>query len=278
MAAMADRSAGLHLPPGKRTFVTSRLQRRLRRLGLRDFAAYLRLLDRQDAAGLAERAEFVSALTTNVTEVYREPHHFALLAEHLARWVEERSAEAGRYRIWSAGCASGEEPLSIAATCRAVLGPRWRRTVRILATDVDEAILARARARASEADLVRRLSSLPDGIVAIARHAPVAADDPVGDLQAGIAYAQHNLMQALAAPEQFDAIFCRNVTIYFSPAAQAEVHVRLRSRLAPGALLAIGHSERLLGEVPTMAPAGLTAFRRVPSTWRASSVGVGTCG
>ena len=268
LSGLAERVAGLHLPAGKRAFVASRLQKRLRCHDMADFGAYLRLLAGDGKSSAAERLAFVSALTTNVTDVYREPHHFALLAEHLALWRAERPHDGDRYRVWSAGCASGEEPLSIAATCRAILGPGWTDHVRILATDVDEVILSRARSRHAEPGVERRLQALPPGVAAIARHGPLAAIDPIADLQSGIAYVHHNLMDPLPAPGAFDAIFCRNVTIYFSADAQRAVHARLRARLAPGALLAIGHSERLLGSGPGLTPVGATAFRCVAAAWR----------
>lgn len=263
LAEIAIREAGLYLPESKRAFVLSRLQRRLRHHGMRDFGRYVTLLRSATESGSAEREAFVSALTTNVTEVFREAHHFGILAEHLDRWRGDRLVGCSRFRIWSAGCASGEEPLSIAATCRAVLGPAWRTSVRILATDVDRAMIDRARDRGPTSDpaMAARLARLPDSVMAYARSGSEVAHGGTDDLQKGIKFVRHNILDPLPCPEAFDVIFCRNVTIYFSPDARNSVHARLRSRLAPGGLLAIGHSERLHGPGSDLAAIGRTAFR-----------------
>lgn len=259
-AQIAEAEAGLYMPAAKQAFVASRLQRRLRMTGLQDFGLYLHLVREQTPEGRAERLQFIAALTTNVTSVFREPHHFAILAAHLG--AHETDASNSKYRIWSAGCATGEEPLSIAATCRAVLGSDWHRKVKILATDVDETVIARARNPIDVAVLGEALSDLPDGIPTTGRRRAGTAEKLFAELQIGIEYRQHNLLDPLIGYDNFDAIFCRNVTIYFSRPAQEAVHAMLRSRLAPGGLLAIGHSERLLGALPPMSPAGRTAFVR----------------
>ncbi|WP_179379996.1 CheR family methyltransferase [Jannaschia marina] len=258
LAAMAETEAGLHMPPAKRTFVTSRLQRRLRRTGLADFDAYLGLLNANDAAGRAERRHFVSALTTNVTGIYREPHHFDLLADRLRAHLSV--GRHPRFRVWSAGCSTGEEPLSIAAVCRTHLGPMWAHRCEILATDVDAEVIEAAGNRTPDAALMAALSRGP---------VPGDADPAVGtperlfaSLQSGIRYTVHNLLHPLEETLGFDAIFCRNVTIYFSPPAQTRVHANLRAQLRPGGLLALGHSERLRDGAGDLRPVGRTAFQR----------------
>ncbi|CTQ34061.1 CheR family methyltransferase [Jannaschia rubra] len=262
LAVIADREAGLNLPESKRTFVASRLQRRLRATGAGTFDAYLRLVEGDGADGLREREFLVSALTTNVTGVYREPHHFDLLAAHLVETLDHGIRRERKYRIWSAGCSTGEEPLSLAATCRATLGTGWSTQVSILATDVDRFVLEKARDRSEDLELGRLLLTGPNTPF---RTRAAAVENPahlIRKLQTAITYMHHNLTQELDVGGQFDAIFCRNVLIYFSRDAQAKVHDLLRQRIAPGGLFAIGHSERLLGQHPPLAPAGRTAFRR----------------
>lgn len=276
LAALAERIAGLFLPESRRNFVASRLQRRLRHHGLLDFGPYLTLVRGPDPVGEAERRALISALTTNVTEVFREPHHFVLLAAHLASWSRQARNADGRFAIWSAGCASGEEPLSIAATCRAVLGTRWSTRVQILASDVDEAILDRARHRTDLSSLAARLSAMPVGIP---RPGWIAAraDGLLADLGGGIRYLCHNVLDPFPEPGQFQAIFCRNVTIYFGPAAQRAAHARLRARLACGGMLALGHSERLLGAAPDITSFGRTAYRRTGTAWTAAREEARSC-
>ena len=261
IARLADAEAGLHMPEARRSFASSRLQRRLRLLGLTDFDDYLALLRAPPPAGRDERRRMISALTTNVTEMYREPHHFATLAADLADRRRTSPGQPRRHAIWSAGCASGEEPLSIAATCRAVLGTRWAASVRILATDVDATVVERARARSDASDLPTPVSALPAGVPE-PRWDPSQEDALVADLQAGIDYMRHNVLDPLPTSCRFDAIFCRNVTIYFGPAAQRTAHERLRERLRPGGMLALGHSEHYLGKRSDLLPLGRTTYRR----------------
>lgn len=267
LAAIADREAGLHMPEAKQYFVASRLQRRLRANGLRNFAAYLSLLSDAGPDGRREVQALVSALTTNVTDVFREGHHFTLFAEHLAAAFGlqgNRSAASWprtRYLVWSAGCSTGEEPLSMAAICHATLGVQWSRHVRILATDVDVAVLEVARDRATDSLLASRLRVLPVGVVDRGQTYPEDAVAWMRSLQVGITVLQHNLLHDLDLPGRFDTIFCRNVTIYFNREAQGQVHTILRRRLAPGGLLALGHSERLFVSDAGLVPIGRTAFR-----------------
>lgn len=253
------------MPATKRSFVASRLQRRLRETGIEDFSAYLSLIKSEKTEGVSERQAFIAALTTNVTGVYREPHHFALLADHLLKHAPKLGT--GKYRIWSAGCSTGEEPLSIAAVCQAILGPTWIRVVEILATDVDQGVLSKARNQGTDDKLVADLMSLPESVREKARALSSRRRTlSVPELQEAIVYRQHNLLHPLDKTDPFHAIFCRNVTIYFGRSSQEAAQKSLRENLRPDGLLAIGHSEQLLGNDPSMIPAGRTAFRRTVST------------
>ncbi|MEM9796613.1 MAG: protein-glutamate O-methyltransferase CheR [Pseudomonadota bacterium] len=262
IAEIARGEAGLHLPATKAVFVASRLQRRLRATGVRDFDTYLTLASAHGPAGAKERMHMVSALTTNVTALYREAHHFHLLSDWLAR-VAQRG-RPGKLFLWSAGCASGEEPLCMAATCRRVLGLHWRKRARILATDIDPETLATARERTQEDQaFTRRLAAAPE---AEAEASLIADDQLIRNLQAGITYRQHNLLAEQPTEAPFDVIFCRNVTIYFDRDSQREAHGNLVRALNPGGLLALGHSERLIAEGTGLTLAGSTAYHLVQQT------------
>ncbi|SFI30588.1 CheR family methyltransferase [Jannaschia pohangensis] len=262
LAALADREAGLFLPETKIAFVASRLQRRLRATRLDDFGSYLKLLHSTSQDGQAERRAFVTALTTNVTQLFREPHHYELLATHHERHQTRTSSGGRKYQVWSAGCSSGEEALSIAARCYNSLGRDWNRQVSILASDVDQSVLQTARDRPAKVAVGAQL---------LAYCGLAGADDASKDRRAaefhdfltqGIEFCQHNLLHELPRDDRFDAIFCRNVTIYFSRAAQDHVHRLLCNRLLDGGLLALGHSERLTGHDETMIQVGRTAYIR----------------
>lgn len=258
IATLARREAGLHLPPSKAAFIAARVQRRLRESGSRDVDEYISLAGRADSAGAAERVRLVSALTTNVTSTFREPHHFDLLGRWLSAEGRQMAVPGCPIWIWSAGCSTGEEPLSIAATCRRVIGARWTRSIRILGTDVDEEVLARARHRNRDDKLLASLANDMRGSV------PDCTDlgNLANDLQAGIQFAVHNLLTPPPGERKYHVIFCRNVTIYFAPEIQAQVHASLIGRLATGGLLFLGHSERPLLPTVGLTRIGVTSYRK----------------
>lgn len=273
---IAEQEAGLYLPIGKLSFVSSRLQRRLRKVGIASFDEYIRMILDEGREGKAERRNFVSALTTNVTSFFREPHHFSFLADHLEEFLS-KNAGGRAYRVWSAGCSTGEEALSIATTCYAILGPNWAEQVRIFATDVDYDIIDRVKDHISSLDISSEILQNIKYIDAFSRFEIPSRSDLADVLLREITFQHHNLMDPLEEKGDFDAIFCRNVTIYFSQPRQKRVHEYLRSRLAPGAMLAIGHSERLLGDKPILLPIGQTAWRRPQETHTANSHGENKC-
>ncbi|MCH8168932.1 MAG: protein-glutamate O-methyltransferase CheR [Proteobacteria bacterium] len=248
---------GIELPPHKRQLVISRLRKRLRALGIDGFGNYLAYL--ASPAGEAESSEMVNAVTTNQTGFFRERHHFEDLAQILAR----RPGDAGghpRRRIWSAACSTGEEPYSIAITAlgAGLAGPGAG--LRILATDLDTAALARARAAtypAGRADACPPqfrqgyFETLPGGQLRVAASA-----------RRLITFNQLNLHGSWPVQGPFDAIFCRNVLIYFSPEAKLSIVERFVDLLHPGGTLYLGHSEAMLGNHPQLVNQGRTIFRK----------------
>ncbi|MFD2647620.1 CheR family methyltransferase [Devosia albogilva] len=232
--------AGISLSEAKRTLVVSRLSKIVRALGLPSFDAYLDYLER---GGTAEDGQnFVNALTTNLTRFYREDHHFEHLRSYVGTLMTERPRGA-RLRIWSAGCSTGQEPYTIAMDLLSVYPELKRWDFRILATDIDTAVIAKAaRGIYPESELNglsverQRLFERPgDGSI----HVPAAARELVS-------FKPLNLISApwpMKGP--FDAIFCRNVAIYFDKPTQGEVFGRLGRMLAPEGFLYIGHSENL---------------------------------
>lgn len=227
--------AGIVLAEHKREMVYSRLAKRLRYHGLKYFSDYLDKLGRQPDG--REWEAFTNALTTNLTAFFREMHHFPLLAEHV-------STVRGPVRIWSAAASTGEEPFSIAMTLHEALGSRVA-DARVLATDIDTEALARARAgvypleqvRKLDEERVRRFFQRGRG-----KHEGLARVRP--DVASIVEFQHLNLL----APQwpmkgQFDAIFCRNVMIYFDKQTQARLLERFAPLLKPDGLLFAGHSE-----------------------------------
>lgn len=262
IAAMAKTAYGLHLDPAKKSLVYSRLARRVRSRGLSSFADYCRLL--QGDAG-EERERMLSALTTNVTQFFREAHHFDFLARTVLPPLVAAARAGGRVRLWSAGCSSGQEPYSLAATVLAACPEAGRLDLRILATDIDPEVLARAREGAYSEDEVAGLPPPRRAALFGAGDGPPCRIRP--DLQSLVTFRPLNLVGDWPMRGRFDVILCRNVAIYFDAATQARLWSRFAERLPPGGSLFIGHSERLTGPATALfASAGVTAYRRTGGT------------
>jgi chemotaxis protein methyltransferase CheR len=229
--------AGISLNPSKQDMVYSRLARRLRATGIRSFKDYLDRLAKN--SGDTEWEAFVNALTTNLTSFFREPHHFPLLTEHMLK-------QKGKHHIslWCSASSTGEEPYSMAMTAVDAFGS-FTPPVTIVATDLDTNVLAKAeagvypleRVEKLPADMVKRFFLKGTGA-----HAGQVRVRP--ELRAMITYRQLNLLGDewhIRAP--LDAIFCRNVMIYFDKATQLKILERFVPLLQPDGLLFAGHSE-----------------------------------
>jgi len=230
--------AGIALNETKRNMVYSRLARRLRATGTASFDAYLATVE---SGSGPEWQPFVNALTTNLTFFFREQHHFPLLAEHLLNCRGK-----GEIRIWCAAASTGEQPYSMAITACEALGTAAQ-SVRILATDIDTSVLDRARkGEYPEESLDKVAPELRR------RYFLRGAGENQGlvrarpQLQQMISFRQLNLLAPTwPGMQAFDAIFCRNVMIYFDKPTQHRILERFVPLLASGGRLFMGHSETL---------------------------------
>jgi chemotaxis protein methyltransferase CheR len=248
--------SGIALAHHKITMVQSRLAKRLRALGLRSYEQYHDLLRDPRAE---EWPEFVNALTTNLTSFFREGHHFTRLVELL----KPAYAASKRIRIWSAGCSTGEEPYTLAMTLTKAFGASA--AIQILATDLDTAVLNTASrgiypiARVeSLADEWKRLGFLRGK----GEHQDQVRIRP--ELRKLVTFTQMNLLDAQWPLEggPFQAIFCRNVMIYFDKPTQRDLLRRYHGLLEPEGLLFVGHSESLLDNSLGFQSLGQTIYRR----------------
>ena len=258
VAAHLYRIAGIHLGDTRKEMVYSRLSRELRRLRLTSVSDYLDYLDR---AGQHEWTRFTNVLTTNLTSFFREQHHFEILAEKVL-------PHAGRpVRIWSCGCASGEEPYSIAMLCDEMLGGT-QAAVSILATDINTAMLQEAEAGVYDRERIESLSHerlrryFLEGAGAFSSKVKIKSA-----LKQNIVFRMLNLMQPAWGFEgegQFDAIFCRNVMIYFDKDTQYQILKRFVPLLKkPHGLLFAGHSEAFFNAKDLFLPMGATTYKPV---------------
>lgn len=258
------RVAGISLSEAKRTLVVSRLGKILRRKGVASFSDYVDFLER--GATDAEEQEFVNALTTNLTRFYREDHHF----DHLVGYVGElvaarpRTSPTGkpRLRIWSAGCSTGQEPYTIAMSLVAKYPELKRWDFRILATDIDTAVLEKAeRGVYPEAELAG-LDPQRTGMFERVGNGAVMVPPAIRAL---VAFKPLNLNQEWPMKGPFDAIFCRNVAIYFDKPTQTQLFTRLSDMMAPNGFLYIGHSESIAAGVGAFSLVGKTIYQNKPT-------------
>jgi chemotaxis protein methyltransferase CheR len=251
---------GIHLSDQKRELVYGRLTRRLRALQLRTFAEYRERL----RADSQELAELCNAITTNLTSFFREPHHFQYLRERVLVPFAAGRGGGHRLRIWSAGCSTGEEPYSIAMTVLETLPDPGRWDVRILATDLDSEVLQRARRGLYTAERTASLS--PERLQRFFTERQEAGGlclQVKPEVAGLITFKQLNLIHALPMRGPLDAIFCRNVVIYFDKDTQRELFARIARLQRPGDLLFLGHSESLFKVCDSYALIGKTIHRRV---------------
>ena len=263
-------TAGIALGENQRALVLARLGRRVRALGYRSFAEYCAHLTHGDPDG-TERQRLLNSLTTHPTHFWREPQHFDFLRHSLVPAWQARAAQgnARRIRIWSAGCSTGEEPYSIATTLLDALGPPASWDIRILATDIDTNVLATAERGVYAMDQIGTppIARL-DPFVRRGQGAPRDRLQIRPEVRRLIAFRALNLTaQAWPLRQPFDAIFCRNVIIYFDRPTQEQVCGRLLRQLAPGGHLLLGHSESL-GSFPHDATPIAPTIYRIPTARR----------
>ncbi|MCK9285596.1 MAG: chemotaxis protein CheR [Rhodocyclaceae bacterium] len=247
--------AGIALAPAKRDMVYSRLARRLRALNLQSFSAYLQLLERNERN---EWETFVNSLTTNLTYFFREAHHFETLARHL------RASASRPYRIWCSAASTGEEPYSLAMTaCEAFssLSP----PVTIIASDIDTQVLSVAQQGVYGREQLGKLSEervqhffTPDSAL---RNGQAKVRD---ELRRLVDFRRINLLDMRYALDgRFDALFCRNVMIYFDKPTQHAVLKRFNPLLRDDGLLFAGHSESFLHASELFRSLGRTVYAPV---------------
>lgn len=237
------RHAGISLSDAKTDMVYSRIGRRLRALDMHSFKQYLDTLEHRNDAD--EWQAFTNALTTNLTSFFREEHHFPILADHLVKMGAQRHGKP--IRIWCSASSTGEEPYSLAMTaCEAFNS--LKPPVEILATDIDTNVLATAAAGVYPIDRIKKMSDQrahqffqrgtgqQEGLVRVKKA-----------LRELITFRQLNLLDKdWHIHEPFDAIFCRNVMIYFDKPTQGTIIDRFATLMHPETLLFAGHSENFL--------------------------------
>jgi chemotaxis protein methyltransferase CheR len=253
----------IHLGADKKEMVGQRLQRRLKATGLASYQEYCDFLKSQE--GVEELTDLIDVISTNVTSFFREGQHFEFLARTaLPQWAASATRRPGDvFRIWSAGCSSGEEPYSAAIVLSDFFARHCKYRGLVIASDISMHMLQCAREGTYRIEQVK----LPE-VEWLKRYFLKGVGAYQGccrvkdNLKELVDFHHANLFQQeFSASEPMDVILCRNVMIYFDRETQEDLVQRLSRRLAPGGFLLIGHSESLLGVPHCFEPVSPSIFR-----------------
>lgn len=238
VAKIMYQAVGIHLKDGKQNLVRARLGRRTRSLGCRSFSEYLSLVE-ADASG-GELQVMVDLLTTNKTEFFRDAVHFDFIRERILRPRKEQK----KWRFWSAGCSTGQEPYSLAMLVADFFGSLQGRDVKILATDICRLVLARAADGYYEAE---ELEGLPPAYLQRFLKPEGQGYRVKAEIRQLVHFALLNLNGDWPMRGPFQAILCRNVMIYFDRVTRERLLERFYALLEDGGYLFVGLSESLTG-------------------------------
>ena len=229
----------------KKLMLESRLNRRLKTLGMDSFSDYVDHVF--EGGGEYEIIHMIDLVTTNKTDFFREPEHFDILCDRVLPELVEANGEAHRLSIWSAGCSTGEEPYTLAMVLSEFGEKNLRFAFDILATDVSTRVLETARtAIYQEEKVIPVPESLKKKYLLRSTHREKKEVRLTPALRKRVKFFRLNLMDDhYSEIGKVDIIFCRNVIIYFDRPTQEKLMQRLCTHLKPGGYLFIGHSETL---------------------------------
>lgn len=241
---------GIKMPESKLTMVQSRLLRRVRDLRLNSVEQYCEYFFTSTNA--EEREHFINAITTNKTDFFREPEHFAYLTRVvLPSFTTGRPGE--RTKVWSAGCSSGEEPYTLGMVLKEYAAGHTGFDFAILATDISTKVLDLAKSAIyQESQILPIPPELRRRYVWRSRANDQALVRIVPELRRKVTFHALNFMdEDYRIRDVFDVVFFRNVLIYFDRSTQETVINKMCRNLAPGGYFFAGHSESLAGlDVP----------------------------
>jgi chemotaxis protein methyltransferase CheR len=254
--------AGIHLGSGKKTMLEVRIKRRLRALELDSYAQYCDYLFGHK--GLKEElVPLIDVVTTNKTDFFREPGHFNFLVENALPDMTARNGN--QLVVWSAGCSTGEEPYTLAIVLSeyAQTHPSFR--FKILATDISTTVLAKAEKGVYTAEAVEPVpEALKRKYFMRSRDRDSNRVRVVPELRRLVEFRRLNFMENdYGLAEKADAIFCRNVIIYFDRPTQERILNKLSHYLVPRGYMFVGHAETLHDMNLPLAPIGPALYRRV---------------
>jgi len=245
LRSLIYKNIGINLTEEKRTLLMGRLQKTLKSLNFTNFSQYYEYLV-ADKTGDA-LSNLANTISTNHTFFWREKEHFDFFQSTALPEIAARAKQnnTNDIRIWCAGCSTGEEPYTLGFTMMEFFGQEYKKwDAGVLATDISAKVLEYAIKGVYPSD---RVKMLPDKIINKYFNKTKSGDYEVKEeLKREILYRRFNLMnQKFPFKKRFDAIFCRNVMIYFDNPTRETLVNKFYDLLVPGGYLFIGHSESL---------------------------------
>ena len=241
------RNRGFDFTGYKRTTLQRRVQRRMETVGIDSYAAYLELLE----ADTEEFTQLFNTLLINVTRFFRDADPWTFLADEILPTLLARRGEHSPIRVWSAGCASGEEAYTLAMVLAEALGPdRFRERVKIYATDADDEALAAAR---TAIYTEKQVEDVPEPLRAKYFDYVDGRYVFTKDLRRSVIFGRNDLVQD-APISRIDLLVCRNTLMYFNAGTQAVILARFHFALADHGVLFLGRAETLLTQSNAFVP------------------------
>jgi len=256
--------SGISLNDEKKTMLELRVKRRLRSLQLDSFGRYCDYLF-QGHNQQEEIVHLLDAVSTNKTDFFREPEHFEFLVQKAVPDLVARNENGHPLLIWSAGCSTGEEPYTLAMVLNewAAAHPGFR--FRVLATDLSTTVLAKADQGVFSGEVARPVpADLRRKYFLRSRNRESNLLRVVPELRQLVEFRRLNFMDAdYGLAQKADAIFCRNVIIYFDRQTQEQIIRKLAHQLLPGGYAFVGHSETLHDMDLPLAPVAPALYRKI---------------
>ena len=255
---ITNKKTGIVVSDDKFNMFYARLSKHVRRLGLKDFNGYCSYVKNCNDD---EMDELINAVTTNLTSFFRESHHFDYLKNECVPSICSKKPPSQPIRIWSAGCSTGEEPYSIAIAMLECLPSGYK--VNITATDIDTEVLKKAKNGVYQ---IKNIGGLSNSQLKKWFHKGVGDQDGYikvkPEIQKMITFKQVNLIENIPFSDYFDAIFCRNVLIYFDKETKESIANKYSKLLDKDSCLFIGHSESLFNVTEKFKLIGNTIYRK----------------
>ena len=264
LSAFILKNYGIKLPPSKKTMLECRLQKRLKTLKISSFKDYCDFVFSTEGQK-QELIHMIDVVTTNKTDFFREAVHFDYLLNHILPSVSKNHLTGKPFKVWSAGCSTGEEPYTLAMVINDFAEKNTGFGFSIFATDLSSRVLNAAATAIYTEDKIAPIPMVfKRKYLLKSKDAQSKTVRMVPEIRSKISFERLNFIDGdFSQIQTFNAIFCRNVLIYFDRETQEKVIKKLCSKLEPGGFLFLGHSESIASMNLPLTQVQPTTFRKI---------------